>query len=185
MDRAHAQAELSGDALLRVRVEGMIYLVKCGDFHKIGYTSGTRADDRIKAMQTGNPYPITLVHLWPGSMEDEARWHERFGHRRTTGEWFSLTEEDVANICAVSALFDTPPTPPETLTMPAMMFEAGLKVEIDDMVGCSWCASPLLFIGDLDFLLCQRCDRKVPMKNVISNRARRTLVLRTIAEHAL
>jgi hypothetical protein len=73
----------------------MIYVIQCGEFHKIGYTSGRRVEPRLKALQTASPHKLTLVDVWPGDEKEEHAMHERFADRRVRGEWFRLLHSDL------------------------------------------------------------------------------------------
>lgn len=55
---------------------------------KIGYTGAEDADQRLRALQTGCPAGLTLLHTMPGSKEDERALHQRFAAARSQGEWF-------------------------------------------------------------------------------------------------
>lgn len=76
-----------------------VYLLRSGEFFKIGWTH--TLVQRIDDLQNGLPEPAELVHVIrtvdPRGVE--ALWHRRFAARRVKGEWFRLTPEDVAVFC--------------------------------------------------------------------------------------
>lgn len=76
--------------------EGFVYVMECSGFYKIGWSG--RPTIRHSHIQTANPVTVTLVGVIEGSRMDEATWHEAFKDKRMHGEWFSLTEEDVARV---------------------------------------------------------------------------------------
>lgn len=72
----------------------MIYFIGTQTHVKIGYVGDPkRLEARLKALQTGNPQPLTLLATMPGNRSDELALHRRWNHLRTSGEWFKLTPE--------------------------------------------------------------------------------------------
>lgn len=77
-------------------VTGAVYLIRMGEFHKIGksndigrrvYELGLRLPEKhdvIHIIETDDPAGI------------EAYWHRRFAAQRANGEWFRLPPSDVA-----------------------------------------------------------------------------------------
>lgn len=69
-----------------------IYVLASAGFHKLGVT-GRHGRDRIRDMQTGNPFPLELVGMFAGDERTEDYLHTKFRHRRVRGEWFDLAED--------------------------------------------------------------------------------------------
>lgn len=84
----------------RVR-PGMIYLMHgCGTgSYKIGFT---RRDisERLSEMLMHSPVLIEVLGLVPGTLQDEANYHEKFAQFRSHGEWFLLPAEVLAGLLA-------------------------------------------------------------------------------------
>ncbi len=81
----------------------VVYIIKCQNFYKIGITNDIK--ERLVALQTGNPFEISLVKTYdlPKSFETtvhelltDAKYHER-------GEWFRFTDGGME---AIIELFD-------------------------------------------------------------------------------
>lgn len=81
-------------ALKEVQV---IYGIQMGStgIIKIGWTT-QGVEERLAAIQTGNPYPLSVLWLSNGNSEHESIMHTHFACRRMQGEWFDFT--DVSDI---------------------------------------------------------------------------------------
>ncbi|WCO68717.1 GIY-YIG nuclease family protein [Iamia majanohamensis] len=75
---------------------GFVYLARSGRFHKVGQTQ--HVGRRSYELQLQLPERLQLVHT---IRTDDPRgveryWHDRFAHLRANGEWFKLSQSDVA-----------------------------------------------------------------------------------------
>lgn len=89
---------------------GQVYLIRAGttNLYKVGYTSKT-PEDRRSSLQTGNPFPLSVVTSWRGSERDEQRLHALLDPYRKEGEWFELTIANLLRlICQYDVLSDKP-----------------------------------------------------------------------------
>lgn len=82
---------------------GFVYVVKCGDHYKIG--SSTDPQQRLRALQTAQPEAVTLVHTIESARYKyiERDLHRRFAGKRARGEWFALSDDDLAYIRGLSS----------------------------------------------------------------------------------
>lgn len=80
---------------------GTIYILKCGKYFKIGFTANV-IQKRIHALQTGNPYDITLVRVFEGNYVSAPSWenkaHKLVKRKRIRGEWFALDKYDLLKL---------------------------------------------------------------------------------------
>jgi len=74
---------------------GFVYLIRMDKWHKIGCSSDILR--RTGEIRITLPVRETLVHTveTDDPFGVERYWHQRFADRRTNGEWFDLTTEDV------------------------------------------------------------------------------------------
>lgn len=56
---------------------------------KIGYSLNPKK--RLTGIQTGCPFPVTILATMPGSKRIETHLHDKFRKWRTVGEWFYIT----------------------------------------------------------------------------------------------
>lgn len=77
-------------------VRGSVYLMKSGKHYKIGFSSHVGRRSYEVALQL--PEKLEVVHEFETDDPEgiERYWHERFAEKRTHGEWFLLTDADVA-----------------------------------------------------------------------------------------
>jgi hypothetical protein len=68
----------------------MIYFIRCGDFVKIGRAENPA--ERVKGLQTGNPYEVELLGVFDGNDSEERRLHAAFSPFHHKFEWFFLTK---------------------------------------------------------------------------------------------
>lgn len=78
--------------------KGFVYIIR-EDYtgrYKIGKTK--KLDARLKLFNVDLPFEVELVHSihTQNCDETERLLHEHFAHKRVNGEWFDLTEEDIA-----------------------------------------------------------------------------------------
>lgn len=69
--------------------ESVVYAIAAEHMVKIGFT--TNLDKRMRAIQTGCPFPIVCLGTAPGGQLLERALHRQFCRSRRHGEWFELT----------------------------------------------------------------------------------------------
>lgn len=73
-----------------------LYLIRCGEQVKIGVAANVF--DRLSQLQTGNPVALELLNAFEFNNADsvERALHQCFYEKRGLGEWFLLSNADVA-----------------------------------------------------------------------------------------
>lgn len=95
-DVAAMLADIDDDEPAMANYGGAVYLLKSGSLYKIGCsrTPGQRTQIIARAL----PARAKLIHLI--ETDDpygvEAYWHRRFADKRKRGEWFRLSDDEVA-----------------------------------------------------------------------------------------
>lgn len=81
---------------------GTVYLIHGAGtpWFKIGITTSLKS--RIHQIEVSSPFPIVLIACYDitDTIADERKWHEKFSTKRTRGEWFALSENDVLDFMA-------------------------------------------------------------------------------------
>lgn len=75
---------------------GTVYLLRAGQFYKIGRSNAAGRREREIALQL--PHRASMVHVirTDDPIGIEAYWHRRFADRRKNGEWFELSAADIS-----------------------------------------------------------------------------------------
>ena len=84
---------------------GYIYLLQgTKGYYKIGYTRDPK--DRLRTFANKLPFDVEYLHLieTDNTMRAEKLMHTVFAHRHARGEWYRLTESDIAIITAITKL---------------------------------------------------------------------------------
>ena len=78
-----------------VRPSKYVYLVKAGEFYKIGIADDI--NERVKRLQSGCPHKIEIINSWnvSSASRHESYLHNSFSMKCTSGEWFSLSSDDI------------------------------------------------------------------------------------------
>jgi hypothetical protein len=79
-------------------VPGFVYVIRVGDFCKIGLSANPKS--RIASLQISTPTPLEVVCILPTKdmIALEKELHQKYVHAHERGEWFDLSESDVEQI---------------------------------------------------------------------------------------
>jgi len=85
-------------------VAGIVYLLKAGPHFKIG--KAINFEKRLGQIKLLLPDPVEVVHTIRAANPSavESHWHRRFAAMRRNGEWFVLSDADVAEFKSVSQM---------------------------------------------------------------------------------
>ena len=82
---------------IREPIPGYVYLVKSGDFIKVGRTTNIKG--RMRALKTANPHVELVGKKWVKDSEYvERAMHEKLSIHHFSGEWFKLSTISVDTI---------------------------------------------------------------------------------------
>lgn len=75
--------------------DGSVYMLKLGKHYKIGHTFAVPRRHREIALELPEKPDVIHVIATDDPVGIEGYWHSRFATKRTNGEWFALTREDI------------------------------------------------------------------------------------------
>jgi hypothetical protein len=113
-----------------------VYFIYCGDYKhspvKIGVTSDL--ENRVSALQTGNPYQLECKAFIPCENKDQAYRLESFFHRqfrksRMIGEWFKLYRFDLKKLLERFSSIETIPLKKQGFNIVKQVNKRSRKVE--------------------------------------------------------
>ena len=83
-----------------MNVKGSVYFIKHTGLSpvKIGYSSAENPIARLYSMTTYAPYGVELLGFIQtlNAKQLERKLHKKYKNKRLNGEWFELTNEDIA-----------------------------------------------------------------------------------------
>lgn len=80
-----------------------VYFIRNGNYIKIGVSVDPWK--RLSSLQTGNPEPLEMLAIMPGSDDLESGLHRAFGQHMKRGEWFTENEQLLAFIEMIKTTF--------------------------------------------------------------------------------
>jgi hypothetical protein len=91
-----AEASVSPPSQIEQDRSGVVYLLRVGEFYKIG--KSITPEKRYAQLRIQLPQKPELIHeIYTNNVDYvEKHWHKRFAEMRANGEWFSLSDADVA-----------------------------------------------------------------------------------------
>lgn len=80
-----------------------VYFIRNGNYIKIGVSVDPWK--RLSSLQTGNPEPLEMLAIMPGSQDVESALHRSFGKHMKRGEWFETNTPLLAFIDIIKQTF--------------------------------------------------------------------------------
>jgi len=80
---------MAGQILHASKDEGEVYVIRCEDYVKIGWSKTVKR--RFNQISSCNPFPCELLGSTPGTVGDEGVLHLLLDTPRVKGEWFGRT----------------------------------------------------------------------------------------------
>lgn len=69
---------------------GFVYVIHAIGTNRVKVGFSKEPEKRLKELQTGSPYKLSLLTQWPGNETDERRAHARLRRYKIGGEWFDI-----------------------------------------------------------------------------------------------
>ncbi|WP_292246074.1 GIY-YIG nuclease family protein [Mesorhizobium sp.] len=101
-ERIPAASLIEFESFITQEFDGNIYLIRCNDRIKIGFT--THWARRFRVLKTACPYPVTVIAVMAGNRTLEQFLHIVFENLRRHGEWFDEQGELATMVAAIEAL---------------------------------------------------------------------------------
>lgn len=103
-ESAKKRRRSKGSTVLGPRRDGYVYLFKWMNFYKIG--TSVNVQSRLGPLSASLPMPGEILHTIPTNhMSDaELSLHDKFAAKRLNGEWFALSDEDIAWLLQIRSI---------------------------------------------------------------------------------
>lgn len=95
-----------------------VYFATCRELNAVKIGSSLDPHLRMKEVQVGCPFEVTLEAVFSGGPERERQFHRWFADDRLWGEWFKITPE-IESLIELNPAPSAPPKP-EKQTSPFM-----------------------------------------------------------------